>query len=153
MQQFAQGQWKKIGIQTAINNQTARVYFGTTLTERKHKGLAMFAWSSSPENPPLTILHSDYIPTEENQWAGQNYAGYSNPEMDSILEAIDGELNKEKRTELWKQFQNLYATELPALPLYYRSDSYILPKWLVNVEPTGHQHYSSYWSENWSRAN
>jgi peptide/nickel transport system substrate-binding protein len=153
VQQFAQGQWKKIGIQTAINNQTARVYFGTTLTERKHKGLAMFAWSSSPENPPLTILHSDYIPTKDNQWAGQNYAGYNNPEMDRILEAIDGELNKEKRTELWKQFQNLYATELPALPLYYRSDSYIFPKWLVNVEPTGHQHYSSYWSENWSRAN
>ncbi|WP_112479772.1 peptide ABC transporter substrate-binding protein [Vibrio variabilis] len=153
VQQFAQGQWKKIGIKAAINNQTARVYFGTTLTERKHKGLAMFAWSSSPENPPLTILHSDYIPTKDNQWAGQNYAGYSNPEMDRVLEAIDSELNKEKRTELWKQFQNLYATELPALPLYYRSDSYILPKWLVNVEPTGHQHYSSYWSENWSRAN
>ena len=58
VQQFAQGQWKKVGIKVVINNQPARVYFGTTLNERKHKGLAMFAWSSSPESLPNTVLHS-----------------------------------------------------------------------------------------------
>ena len=73
VQQFAQGQWKKVGIKVVINNQPARVYFGTTLNERKHKGLAMFAWSSSPESLPNTVLHSEHIPSKEN-WSGQNYA-------------------------------------------------------------------------------
>ncbi|MGF1748648.1 peptide ABC transporter substrate-binding protein [Vibrio cionasavignyae] len=153
VQQFAQGQWKKVGIKAIINNQTARVYFGTTLTERKHKGLAMFAWGTSPEQLPRTTMHSEYIPTEDNGWSGQNYAGYSSPEMDRIIEQIDAELNQEKRLELWKQFQHLYATDLPALPLYYRADSFIMPKWLKDVEPTGHQTYSSFWAENWTRAN
>ncbi|MDA0148929.1 peptide ABC transporter substrate-binding protein [Vibrio sp. LaRot3] len=153
VQQFAQGQWKKIGVKIIINNQTARVYFGTTLTERKHKGLAMFAWGSSPEQLPRTTMHSEYIPTKDNGWSGQNYAGYSNPEMDKVIEQIEAELNVEKRMELWKTFQNIYATELPALPLYYRADSFILPKWLKGVEPTGHQNYSSFWAENWTRTN
>ncbi|CCN81472.1 putative ABC-type dipeptide transport system,periplasmic component [Vibrio nigripulchritudo SFn27] len=151
VQQFAQGQWKKVGIKTIINNQTARVYFGTTLNQRQHKGLAMFAWGSSPEQLPRTTLHSEYIPTKENGWSGQNYAGYKNPKMDELINKIDEELNFEKRMELWKEFQNLYATELPALPLYYRSDSYIKPKWLKGIAPTGHQNYSSYWAENWTR--
>ncbi|WP_260260385.1 peptide ABC transporter substrate-binding protein [Vibrio intestinalis] len=153
VQQFAQGQWKKIGVKIIINNQTARVYFGTTLTERKHKGLAMFAWGSSPEQLPRTTMHSEYIPTKDNGWSGQNYAGYSNPAMDKVIEQIEAELNVEKRMELWKTFQNIYATELPALPLYYRADSFILPKWLKGVEPTGHQNYSSFWAENWTRTN
>ena len=42
-----------------------------------------------------------------------------------------------------------YATELPVIPLYFRADPYILPKWLKGVEPTGHQDISSLWVENW----
>ena len=151
VQQFAQGQWKQVGIETVIDNQTARVFFGTTLTQRKHQGLAMFAWGSGPEHLPRTTLHTDYIPTEENGWSGQNFGAYSNPEMDSLLERIDVELNLEKRIELWRELQHIYATDLPAIPLYFRSDSYIFPKWLKGVEPTGHHTYSSNWAENWVR--
>ncbi|CAM3721718.1 peptide ABC transporter substrate-binding protein [Vibrio aquimaris] len=153
VQQFAQGQWKKVGIKVVINNQPARVYFGATLNERKHKGLAMFAWSSSPEGLPNTVLHSEHIPSKENGWSGQNYAGYSNAKMDGLIDQLEAEVDAEKRKALWKSLQNLYATDLPALPLYYRSESYIYPKWLVGVEPTGHQYYSSFWAENWARAN
>ena len=108
VQQFAQGQWKKVGIKAVINNQPARVYFGSTLNERKHKGLAMFAWSSSPESLPDTVLHSAHIPSKENGWSGQNYGGYVNPKMDQIIEKIEGEVNAEKRKEFWKEFQNLF---------------------------------------------
>ena len=51
VQQVLQSQWQKIGVKVSINNQPARVYFGETLNQRKHKGLAMFAWYSSPESP------------------------------------------------------------------------------------------------------
>ncbi len=152
VQQFAQGQWKQVGINTVIDNQTARVFFGTTMSQRKHQGLGMFAWGTGPEHLPRTTLHSKYIPTEENNWAGQNYAAYSNPQMDSLIERIDVELNLEKRKELWRELQHLYAQDLPAIPLYFRSDAYIMPKWLKGVEPTGHHTYSSNWAENWVRA-
>ena len=40
--------------------------------------------------------------------------------------------------------------ELPALPLFFRADSYILPKWLKGVVPTGHQVPSTLWIETWT---
>nr|WP_269808774.1 peptide ABC transporter substrate-binding protein [Enterovibrio nigricans] len=49
VQQVLQSQWKQMGIQVTINNQPARVFFGQTLKERKHKGLALFAWYSAPK--------------------------------------------------------------------------------------------------------
>ena len=44
------------------------------------------AWVASPENVPRTILHTDHIPTPDNNWAGQNYTGYCNPEMDALID-------------------------------------------------------------------
>jgi len=36
---------------------------------------------------------------------------------------------------VWAGAQRLYAEELPSLPLFFRSDSFILPKWLSGVRP------------------
>ncbi|WP_232313088.1 peptide ABC transporter substrate-binding protein [Enterovibrio coralii] len=89
VQQVLQSQWKQMGIQININNQPARVFFGQTLKERRHTGLALFAWYSAPESPPETTLHSENVPTEANNWGGQNYAGYKNPKMDQLLDDIE----------------------------------------------------------------
>ncbi|KKD61666.1 peptide ABC transporter [Grimontia sp. AD028] len=149
VQQVLQSQWKQIGVKVSIVNQPARVYFGETLTQRKHKGLAMFAWYSAPENPPRTTLHSNSIPTEANSWSGQNYIGYKNPEMDALLEKVEAELDDKKRESIFRDIQNIYAEDLPALPLYFRSDSFVMPKWLEGVTPTGHMFASSNWVEEW----
>jgi peptide/nickel transport system substrate-binding protein len=45
--------------------------------------------------------------------------------------------------------QEIYAEELPALPLYFRSDVHIWPLWLEGVVPTGHQYGSTLWVEHW----
>ena len=78
MQQVLQSQWKDVGVEVTIRNEPARVYFGGTLSERRFTGMGMFAWFSSPENVPRTVLHSDHIPTAENNWSGQNYTGFNN---------------------------------------------------------------------------
>ena len=46
--------------------------------------------------------------------------------------------------------QRLYATDLPSLPLYFRSDAFILPKWLSGVRPTGNQYPTSLWVTDWT---
>ncbi|USH01212.1 peptide ABC transporter substrate-binding protein [Grimontia kaedaensis] len=149
VQQVLQSQWKQIGVKVSIVNQPARVYFGETLNQRKHKGLAMFAWYSSPESPPRTTLLSTNIPTEENGWSGQNYIGYKNPAMDELLNKVEKELDTEKRNQIFHEIQKIYAEDLPALPLYFRSDSFVKPKWLEGVTPTGHMFPSSNWVEEW----
>jgi peptide/nickel transport system substrate-binding protein len=149
IQQVAQSQWRQLGIETVIRNEPARVFFGETVSKRKFTGLALFAWSSSPENVPRTTLHSEEIPSEANGWSGQNYAGFKNPRMDALLDAIEVELDRGKRAALWAELQRIYAEELPALPLFFRADAHIWPKWLEGVEPTGHMAPTTLWVERW----
>ncbi len=149
VQQVLQSQWKAVGVDVRIRNEPARVFFGETVTRRRFEAMAMFAWISSPESVPRTTLHSESIPTAENNWAGQNATGFVNAEMDALIDAIELELDRDKRRELWRRLQHLYAEELPALPLFFRADAYILPRWLKGVEPTGHQFPTTDWVERW----
>ena len=77
------------------------VFFGETMTQRKYESMGMFAWVSSPESSPRTTLHSAQVPTSGNNFAGQNYTGYSNPEMDDLIERVEVELDKAKDKNFW----------------------------------------------------
>lgn len=98
---------------------------------------------------PRSALHSEEIPTEANGWSGQNYTGFASAEMDQLLDAIERELDREKRRAMWQRIQEIYAEELPVLPLYFRADTHIWPLWLDGVTPTGHLNASPLWVEQW----
>jgi peptide/nickel transport system substrate-binding protein len=151
IQQVIQSQWKEIGVEARIRNEPPRVMFGESVTKR-HFQLAMYAWISAPEAVPRSTLRSDEIPSAANGFSGQNYPGFRNDEMDRLIDAIEIELDRGKRKALWQQAQALYAEELPVLPLYFRADSYILPKWLTGVTPTGHLAPTTLWVEEWRAA-
>ncbi len=149
VEQVLQSQWKRLGIDVRIRNEPARVFFGRTVTERKFSAMAMYAWISAPENVPRTTLHSAHVPHEGNNFAGQNYTGFKNAEMDELIDRIEVELNRGERAKLWRRLQQIYAEELPVIPLFFRAEPYVLPKWLNGIEPTGHQFPSTLWVENW----
>lgn len=150
VQQVLQSQWRQLGIDVRIRNEPARVFFGETVTKRKYGAMAMYAWFSAPESVPRTTLHSDQITKPENNYAGQNYTGFANAEADKLIDAIEVELDRDKRKALWSRLQTVYAEELPVIPLFFRADPFIFPKWLKGVEPTGHQDISPLWIENWT---
>ncbi len=150
VQQAMQSQWRAAGIDVRIRNEPARVFFGQTVRERKFNSMAMFAWISSPENIPRTTLHSDEIPTPENGWAGQNYTGFANKEMDEVIDDLEVVCEPDANQALWNRMQTIYAEELPVIPLYFRANAFILPNWLKGVVPTGHQYPTSLWIETWS---
>jgi peptide/nickel transport system substrate-binding protein len=151
VEQVLQSQWRELGIEVTIRNEPARVFFGETVGKRKFPAMAMFAWLSSPESVPLTTLRSDQVPSADNAWSGQNYTGYRNPEMDRLIDRIERELDRETRRGLWVELQRLYAEDLPALPLYWRAEPYVLPSWLAGLRPTGHQGTTTLWIEDWHR--
>jgi peptide/nickel transport system substrate-binding protein len=148
VEQVLQSQWRRIGVEIRIRNEPARVFFGETLRHRQFQ-LAMYAWISSPENVPRSILHSSEIPGPANAFAGENLPGLSSPEMDRIIDALEIELDHDKRRSLWAEAQRLYAAELPSLPLYFRSSAFVLPKWLSGVRPTGNQSPTTLWITDW----
>jgi peptide/nickel transport system substrate-binding protein len=98
---------------------------------------------------PRTTLHSDAIPSADNAWSGQNYPGFQNERMDELIDEIEITLDRDAREQLWHELQRLYAEELPALPLYFRADAHIWPRWLEGVTPTGHLGATSLTVEHW----
>ena len=151
VQQVLQSQWREVGIDARVKNQPARVFFGETVTKRRFGALAMFAWLSAPEAVPRTTLHSEQIPSTENNWSGQNYTGFRNAEMDRLIDAIEIELDRSERKLLWQRLQTLYVEELPVIPLYWRAQPFVLPTWLKGVRPTGHLVTTTTWIEEWRR--
>ena len=58
-----------------------------------------------------------------------------------ILRVLGRVLNRKER---------LRKADLPVIPLYWRANAYILPKWLRGVRPTGQMASSSLWVEDWT---
>ncbi|MBV9137001.1 MAG: hypothetical protein JO357_08080, partial [Hyphomicrobiales bacterium] len=45
--------------------------------------------------------------------------------------------------------QKIYATQLPQVPIYFRADAHVVPKWLKGYTPSGIGDATSNWSFNW----
>ncbi|MBK1668376.1 hypothetical protein CKO28_10050 [Rhodovibrio sodomensis] len=148
VQQVLQSDWRRIGVDLQIVNEPPRVFFGQTVSGRAWEHMAMFAWLSSPGSVPRSTLHSEQIP-EKGEVGGQNYKGYANPRVDELIDKMERELNDRKRVQLWHELLKIYARDLPALPLYWRAQAFVLPPWLTGVEPTGHQYPTTLWVEDW----
>ncbi|MDD9900460.1 MAG: peptide ABC transporter substrate-binding protein [Alphaproteobacteria bacterium] len=150
--QAIQSYWQKIGIDAHIQMLPARVLFGEIMRKRMFDGGVMYAWMSSPRNIPRSTLHGTMVPSEKNNYAGQNYPGYKNPAMDYSLNELEVVCEKNANQKLWSDIQSIYASDLPALPLYFRANAFIVPTWLKGITPTGHMHPTTFWIEDWNAA-
>ena len=149
VQQVLQANWADVGVETRIANQPARTLFGESLPQRTFDDMAMYALIAAPSNVPRQMLHSEQIPREANGFSGQNFPGYANADVDGIIERLELSFDVIERQDLWAELQAIYARDLPALPLYFRSDMHVLPVWLQGYEPTGHQAPTTLWVEDW----
>jgi peptide/nickel transport system substrate-binding protein len=150
IEQYLKDQWRQVGINLEIKNEPARVFFGETVRKSQFEGLAMYALISSSENIPISTLHSRSIPSASNGWSGQNLASWRNPTVDAALQQLKTEFDGGQRLKLIHSIIKEYTTELPVLPLYYRSDVAVAPKDLHGYQLTGHQFMETYFAENWT---
>ena len=64
------------------------------------------------------MLSSEFIGMTSN-WNG-NYGGYSNPEVDKLIQAIPGETDPAKLKEMYTELVKIYLTDVPSFTLMYR---------------------------------
>jgi len=147
-QQVLQSQWKAACVQITIKNEPARTLFGETLKHRVYPGMVMYAWSSAVGESPRRTLGTSDIPTKENNYTGTNQVAFSDPRMDEDIAKAETELDPAKQKALWADMQRIYAEQLPVLPLFYRAEAHVIPKWLQGYIATGHAG-SSLWAELW----
>jgi peptide/nickel transport system substrate-binding protein len=146
---YLQDKWRAIGADLQIKTEAARVFFGQTVSHRKYD-LALYSWISIPESSPRSILHSSMIPSEKNAWAGQNSGGWRNKEVDKLVDQLEMELNAKKRADIAHKVIELYTKEIPVIPLYYRGNNAVIPKWLKGYQLSGHLYYETLYAENWT---
>jgi peptide/nickel transport system substrate-binding protein len=150
VQQVMQRMWKDVGIETRLKVLPPRVVFGEVLRKRQFPHLYMTAFSTSPGALPEATLYSRGIPSEANGWAGQNYSGARIPAIDRAIESAQVHCSAEDQKKAWGDIQRATSAELPILPLYFRVNTDVTPKWLHGVRQTGHQFSSTMWVETWT---
>ena len=83
--------------------------------------MAEYALGVDGIEPPCGWFTTAEIPDEANQWKGTNLSGYSNKEYDtaciSAQQLLPGDPDY---IVLQRQTQNIFSTDLPAIPLFYR---------------------------------
>jgi len=137
-------QWRNVGIEITLQDK----WMAEILPKRQFD-LAYYAWTNTPEFLLEPVYGAAGIPTAENNYRGLNFPGLDNAEMNQVTHALTTEMDPGKRLLLWRRAQQIYAEELPALPLAFGSQSFILPANMTGVEPTGHMIPTSYWVEDW----
>ena len=91
--------------------------------------VAAMGWSADYVNPMsfLPLLYTDDV---------SNNAFYSNPEYDAVVDQIRVEKDSAKFAELVMEADAIASSEYPVLPLYYKSNSFLLKDYVQGVYMT-----------------
>ena len=146
VEQVMKEQLKEVGIDLRIDNRPASVFLGPVVSRRQFPFLAMYGSLFTPESVPFDRFHSSQIPAEANAWQGNNRAGWRHADNDRLWEQLISELDEKKRIALFHRQQEIFAEELPSLPLYFRLSLTSNYKALRNVKPTGLGTYYIPWN-------
>jgi peptide/nickel transport system substrate-binding protein len=99
--------------------------------------MATLQWVDTSE-PDLYhyIFHSDSIPASEPPFSGGNRGGYSNPEVDALIETGRRTLDVEARSEIYRRIQRILAEEVPYVSLWHEDNFVITNRGVVGYEMT-----------------
>lgn len=89
-------------------------------------------WSADYVDPHnfLGLLFSSQIDGQPNP---QNWSGYSNPDVDKLLNEAGTEQNLEKRIESYQKAEELILQDAPVLPLTYGRDYWLTKPYVKGV--------------------
>jgi peptide/nickel transport system substrate-binding protein len=87
-------------------------------------------WQNLPPDPdPYPYWHSSQVNED-----GSNFSNYISQDADRLLEEARSTTDRERRTELYRQFQELYARDVPALLLYQPVYNYAVDAGIYSVQ-------------------
>jgi len=132
---------KKVGVKVVAKSAPAATVFAPGFfyhaSEGSWKGLFEFSWFLKVGDDAGIFTCNDYltgetnVPTPKNGFKGVNF-GWCNERFDRLRARALVEFDEARRREYWRQMQEIWAEELPSLPLYWRAEPLVVKKGLVN---------------------
>ena len=122
-------QWGRIGVRVDLQPQPYDQLVLTTLASRAFQAaLIDLNLSRTPDPDPYPFWH------QAEAVGGQNYSGWDNRAASEYLEQARVTADYTLRAKLYRNFQVVFAKELPALPLYVPVYSYAVDAQVRGVQ-------------------
>jgi len=127
--QAIQGQWAKIGVRVDLQAVPYDQLVLSSLTSRAYQAaLVDINLSRTPDPDPYPFWH------QAEATAGQNYSQWDNRAASEYLEQARVSADYSLRARLYRNFQAIFAKELPALPLFIPVYSYAVDSQVQGVQ-------------------
>ncbi len=120
--------WAAIGVKAEPTPVTFAGLVNDLLAPRTFEAV-LIGWETPGDPDPYPLWHST-----QTVGAGQNYSGWTNEQADRVMEKARAELDESQRKELYGEFQQIFADEVPALLLYYPVFTYGVSSAVQNVQ-------------------
>ena len=120
--------WEQnLGIKVEVSSADWAVFYDAV--QNGNYEVAAMGWSADYVNPMsfLPLLYTDDV---------TNNSFYSNPDYDAIVDQVKAEKDPSKFAELVKQADELVSADYPVLPLYYKSNNYLIKDYIQGVYMT-----------------
>ncbi|KKQ27945.1 MAG: Extracellular solute-binding protein [Candidatus Magasanikbacteria bacterium GW2011_GWC2_37_14] len=128
------GFWQEVGVKTKVDFVASRDFSKEVLRNRDYDVLLYGEIiGSDPDQYPF--WHSS-----QANFPGLNLAGYVNRNADATLQKIRVTTDEKEKAELYKSFQELLTSELPAIFLYMPTYTYALSDTILGVDVTKISH-------------
>jgi ABC-type transport system substrate-binding protein len=139
------------GIQILRSHVPASWWFGdnTGLAVRDFE-IGAFAWVGQADPGGVTLYSCDQIPLPSNNWEGQNYMGWCNPQADAGVKNANNTLLREERIQWYTQLQQAYAEDVPAIPLFNRTETFATRANMTGFAPVTGEEYYTYNVHEWA---
>jgi ABC-type transport system substrate-binding protein len=118
-------QMKDCGIQIVRFHVPSSWWFGdSTGLARRDFELGAFAWVGEVDPGGQTLYACDQIPNPDNGWAGQNDMGWCNEKASTAIKLANNTLVQKDRVAQYTIVQQEYTKDVPAIPLFNRTNTY-----------------------------
>lgn len=97
--------------------------------------LALYAWIAGPNPGGLQLWGCTGVPSEANNWRGENFAGWCFRDADRAIRTATTALDAEERKAQYLLHQKLWTQEVPVLPLFQRLSVTAAHKTIKNIQP------------------
>lgn len=136
-------QLKDAGINVEVQFYDSQRFFTEVLRYRNFE-VAMFAWVAGVDPDNSILWHSKNVPSIYNGYAGKNYSGWKNPNVDLLLSQAQT-VDLDKRRQLYFAVQDFMTAECPSIPLFYYANLNAVSNSIVNFKPNPTL-YSNFWN-------
>jgi peptide/nickel transport system substrate-binding protein len=118
-QALVKEQAKAAGFDLVIKNTEAGNFFENKLPKLDFM-MGEYAQVASPDPSVASLYPCAQIPSQKNEFSGQNYTAWCNEDADKLVADADREVDPEKRAEIVHQIGDVVAQDIVWIPLYQK---------------------------------